>query len=116
MLCRGLLTAARGRPKVSWLPGDLRSQMWQGQETLPQHDGVHRDNPPSMTVAVVVVPVAALALGLLGLEDAVERRGAVAGDVVAGGDAAVVGDDHTAAVLVEDVDRPALEQVAVLAE
>src|SRR5262245_8631462 len=43
VLCRGLRTAARGRPKVSRVRGDLRSAVGQGQETLPQRvDGNNR--------------------------------------------------------------------------
>src|SRR5687768_9863638 len=72
--------------------------------------------PLSMTVAVVVVPVAALALGLGGLEGAVDGVGRVVGDVAARGQAAVVGEHDVAGVLVDDPDGPALEPVAVLAE
>src|SRR4051812_31730403 len=77
-----------------------------------------RMRPLSMTVSrlvIVMVPARFLAAGLR-LQRAVQRRGRVLGDDVAGGNTAVVGDDDLLAVFEQDVDGSPLERLAVLAE
>src|SRR4051812_32240582 len=100
---------AKPELRVSAFPS--RSLGTRGQGKLP-----FRHSSSMVVVVMALVAVTLVPAGGRGLEDAVERPGRVAGDVQARPDAAVVGQHDVAAVLEQHADRPALEEVAVLAE
>src|SRR5215468_11336103 len=78
--------------------------------SLPPLDAGQRGDG-SVVVVVFVSPGAGLRL-----EGAIQGGRVVEGDVVALGNAAVVGDENDTTILVDDPNRPALEDVAVLTE